>query len=244
MKVGIAIGPGAYNFVTRVYESLAGIGVQPSCLLCCLPAPRTTFRKGLSVRSAIKHLLFAAAPASILRRYWRESYDAFPMSVYYVKGINSAEARDILARERPDVVIVNGCGILDRRICEAFPNTFLNAHAGKLPEFRGRSNVEWAYLEDAPLIGTIHFIARAVDAGDIVYEERLRKKDNPTTVAEIRDAAFEQTFALFPKALRAMQLQEFRPIRQTRETTTRYSMHPFLVRVLSSRLAKRRSTRE
>jgi len=175
-------------------------------------------------------------PIGILKMVYGSRLPDVDVSVHYVKGINSREALDVLSKERPETVVVYGCGLVGRRLCERFHNVLLNAHAGKLPEFRGMNNVEWSYLSESPLVGTVYFMASGIDAGDIVYEEELKKEENPKSIHEIRERAFDQVFGLFPKALRRMQEDDFRPAKQTEERTTRYVMHPFLRRMLEKTL--------
>jgi len=157
--------------------------------------------------------------------------------IYYVNGINSQKTFNRLTEEKPDVVITFSCGVLSKRLCENFHNVFLNAHAGKLPEFRGMNNVEWAYLEDKPLVGTIHFMSGDIDAGDIVYENEISKITVPTRIGDIREHAFDYVYGMFPKALRLLDQDDFKPIRQNkRERTTRYVMNAFLKNILEKKL--------
>lgn len=100
------------------------------------------------------------------------------------------------------------------------------------------NNLEWAYLENAPLIGTIHFIAPGIDEGDIIYKQELHKENRPTDINQIRQKAFDQVYELFPRTLRRMQEGNFKPVKQTKKRTTRYIMLPFLRRILQEKLKR------
>jgi len=236
MKIALAIG-GPYNgTASKVYEALIEVGLDPAFIVYCFPPPqRIDLLKPIST---LKDILVWRIPLFVLKNKLRSWLPDVNIPVRYVRGINSPDFAQTLSDERPDVVVVLNCGIVGKKVCELFPSLLLNVHAGKLPDYRGRSNVEWAYLEDTPLVGTVHYIASGIDTGDIVYEEELKKLNPPTTIEAIRNHAFDQSFALVPKALKA--LEDGKPPRRQLPTrTTRYTMHPFLVQVLFDKLSGR-----
>lgn len=239
MKVGLAIGGDFHGRSKNIYDSLEEMGFHPEFILYCFPRYKTTsfFINFKSfTKTLIYELVYKAMPAEALRILFRKWLPDVDSKTYYAKGINSDRALNVFLKEKPDAVIVLGCGVVSKRLCDRFPNVMLNAHAGKIPEFRGMNNVEWAYLEDAPLIGTVHFMAPGVDAGDIVYERELQKEREPKSINEIRQKAFDQVFALFPRALKVVHESGFKPIKQTEARTTRYVMHSFLRHVLEKKL--------
>lgn len=51
---------------------------------------------------------------------------------------------------------------------------FINCHAGKLPDYRGRSVVNWAMINGETDIGlTVHHIDDGIDTGDIIVQKTL-----------------------------------------------------------------------
>ena len=188
------------------------------------------------IKSFLKNFFLVLTPISILKIIFHKRLPNVNTKIYYVKGINSDKALKVLSKEGPDAVILFNCGLIGKRMCNTFHNVLLNAHAGKLPEFRGMNNVEWAYLEDVPLVGTIHYMVYEIDAGDIVLEQQLKKEKHPKSIDEIRNRAFDQVYDLIPKALQTMQEDGFKPIKQSNVRTTRYVMHPFLKRMLEKKL--------
>jgi folate-dependent phosphoribosylglycinamide formyltransferase PurN len=235
MRIGFALTPKYSETAKKIYFSLKAEGFQPDFIVYCFPQQQTIF-KFLNFKKFIKNLIIKITPMLILKSLYGNYLPGEISKIYYVKGIISNRALRVFLKEGPSVVVVFGCGIVGKRLCDHFHNVLLNAHAGKLPEYRGVNNVEWAYLEDAPLIGTIHFIVSHIDAGDIVYEQVLRKEEQATSIDEIRKKAFEQVFELFPKAIKRLQQTDFMAIKQNKERTTRYVMHPFLRYILEKRL--------
>jgi methionyl-tRNA formyltransferase len=51
---------------------------------------------------------------------------------------------------------------------------FLNVHAGKLPEYRGRNIINWALINGEREIGvTVHLVDDGIDTGDILLQRTL-----------------------------------------------------------------------
>jgi folate-dependent phosphoribosylglycinamide formyltransferase PurN len=237
LKIGIATGTDSGRYLHGIYDSLKDSDLQPDFILYCFPEART-FRVFKFALGALYRILRALLPARVLRFAYKPRLPWPHPRKFYAKGINSRRAQDILMTERPDAVVVFNCGIVGKALCEGFHQVLLNAHAGKLPEYRGMNNVEWAYLEGKPLVGTVHFMAHQIDTGDIVLEREFAKENSPTTIENIRHGAFLQTYGLFPEAIRMLQQKDFRPVRQEAgKRTTRYVLHPFIRGILEKKLA-------
>lgn len=51
---------------------------------------------------------------------------------------------------------------------------FLNVHAGKLPQYRGRNIINWALINGEHEIGiTVHLVDAGIDTGDIILQRTL-----------------------------------------------------------------------
>jgi methionyl-tRNA formyltransferase len=51
---------------------------------------------------------------------------------------------------------------------------FLNVHAGKLPQYRGRNIINWALINGERELGvTVHFVDEGIDTGDILLQRIL-----------------------------------------------------------------------
>ena len=114
---------------------------------------------------------------------------------------------------------------------EHFPSIQTNPHqSGFLyGKFRGLRKYALSYKGTEYRI--IYKISEATK-----YEQELHKEEEPKSIEEIRQKAFNQVFDPFPKALKVMQESSFRPIRQPEARTTRYVMHPFLRHMLEKKL--------
>lgn len=73
----------------------------------------------------------------------------------------------------PDCVVVSSYDrILPGRVLRRC--RFVNVHYAPLPEYRGRANVNWAIINgEAETAITVHIIAPGLDAGNILYQQRV-----------------------------------------------------------------------
>ena len=90
----------------------------------------------------------------------------------------------LVERLRPDCVVVSSYNrILRPALVERV--RCVNVHYAPLPEYRGRANVNWAIINDEPEAAiSVHVLAPGLDAGDILYQERIPIGER-ATVAEV-----------------------------------------------------------
>jgi methionyl-tRNA formyltransferase len=85
-----------------------------------------------------------------------------------IEGVERA-----VIQSSPDCVVVSSYDrILPSRVLGRC--RFVNVHYAALPEYRGRANVNWAIINSEPETAiTIHVIAPGLDAGNILYQQRV-----------------------------------------------------------------------
>ncbi len=85
-----------------------------------------------------------------------------------IEGIERA-----VIQSSPDCVVVSSYDrILPSRVLGRC--RFVNVHYAALPKYRGRANVNWAIINSEPETAiTIHVIAPGLDAGNILYQQRV-----------------------------------------------------------------------
>src|SRR6516162_7625656 len=86
-------------------------------------------------------------------------------------GLDSIEAA--IRAGSPDCTVVSSFHrILPSRILGL--GRFVNVHYAPLPAYRGRANVNWAIVNgEAETAISIHTIVPGLDAGNILYQERI-----------------------------------------------------------------------
>lgn len=69
--------------------------------------------------------------------------------------------------------------IIKRELRETSKYGFINCHAGKLPNYRGRNIINWALINDEKELGiTAHFIDDGIDTGDIISQAVIPIEEN------------------------------------------------------------------
>jgi methionyl-tRNA formyltransferase len=90
--------------------------------------------------------------------------------VVYCDTLNDLGVIDQLDRDKPDLVVFTGGGLIRGDVLDRSGNGVVNCHMGVLPKYRGMDVVEWPILEgETDQVGvTVHFMDRGVDTGDIL----------------------------------------------------------------------------
>ena len=162
--------------------------------------------------------------------------------ILHAGGINEANTIRLIRQQAPALIVCNS-GILREEVLQCPDIVFLNVHASRLPAYRGMNNVEWALLEEQQIYATIHRIAREIDEGDILFQEKL-ELGKLSSIAEYRNAAFAKSHALLGKAIKEYlhglinfiaQSDKGKPLFQY------YSMHPLLKECLERKLKTART---
>ena len=116
------------------------------------------------------------------RRSTRTRGIAAPPSVARL-DFSDLHGEDLLAalgNLEPDVIILDGSGIVSGQHIRAARRACLNIHCGALPAYRGAPPVFWELYHAEPSVGvTIHLVEEMLDSGPIVDEHRLPLESAP-----------------------------------------------------------------
>lgn len=103
----------------------------------------------------------------------------------FVKTVNDEATANLLECLKPDVVIVNGTGIIKKHILDICDCPFINMHTGITPKYRGVHGGYWALVNhDEENCGvTVHLVDEGIDTGNILYQALIypTKQDNFVT---------------------------------------------------------------
>jgi len=105
---------------------------------------------------------------------------AHALQVLVFPELSIAGAEQAVIQTSPDCVVVYSYDrILPSRVLHRC--RFVNVHYAPLPEYRGRANVNWAIINGEPEAAiTVHVIAPGLDAGNILYQQRVPIGDDDT----------------------------------------------------------------
>ena len=96
---------------------------------------------------------------------------------FVVDSYHSARAVELLKDADPDLGILYGTNIIRESVFNIPKRGTINLHQGLAPYYRGGPPVFWELLNGEDEVGlTVHFVAKGVDAGDIVLQETVPLK--------------------------------------------------------------------
>lgn len=116
--------------------------------------------------------------------------------VFQPQDINSPASLETIKSWRPDLmVILNYHSIIREELL--FRYSIINTHGALLPEYRGRSSINWAIINGERETGvTVHYIDAKVDTGDIIAQERVPIRTDDGVADVLR-----RMLPLYPKAV-------------------------------------------
>jgi methionyl-tRNA formyltransferase len=117
----------------------------------------------------------------------------------------SAEVRDAVAALRPDLLVSFAYGrIFGPKFLALFPLGGINIHPSLLPKYRGPAPIPAVILNREAETGiSIQKLAREMDAGDILLQERFPLSGGETT-ASLSEYTARRSAALLPRVLRGI----------------------------------------
>ena len=99
-----------------------------------------------------------------------------------VASVNSDEVIDLISKESPDVIVINGTSIISKKVLSTFTCPVINMHAGITPMYRGVYGGYWSLVnKDVANCGvTVHLVDAGIDTGKVLYQTRIEisSKDN------------------------------------------------------------------
>jgi len=118
--------------------------------------------------------------------------------VYKPENINDTETVTELMEFSVELTVMSGYNqILGNEILSIPRHGTINLHAGKLPDYRGGSPINWAIINgEQEGVATIHYATEEIDAGDIIIENTYSIYGDDT-IDDVR----HRTLDLFPEML-------------------------------------------
>lgn len=119
---------------------------------------------------------------------------------------NDASTAAALQKTQADVFILAGYGkILQQRIIDIPRLMCINLHAGKVPEYRGSSPLNWALLNGEASFGlSVLKLDGGVDSGDVLMQWEFEVSANDT-IRELHSVANEQFPAMLLKVVQQIE---------------------------------------
>jgi len=158
--------------------------------------------------------------------------------VVSVTSVNSDLCLQTLKQIQPDLIIVNGTGIISKKVLNSIDATFINTHAGITPKYRGVHGGYWALANsDKSNCGvTVHLVDAGIDTGGVLYQALINttEQDNFTTYTYLQ---IGEGIKLIKKAIHSY-LDGCLETQKSKATESKLWYHPTLWYYLSKRLFK------
>ncbi len=102
-----------------------------------------------------------------------------------VSSINNLEVLEYVNKINPDVIVVNGTRIINKKILNGIDVPVINLHVGITPKYRGVHGGYWALVnKDIENCGvTVHYVDTGIDTGSVICQRKIEttKKDSFVT---------------------------------------------------------------
>ena len=152
--------------------------------------------KKIGICRVVSQIFFALLVRPILR--WRDAGRVHYLSrlhglettppvsdaIYHVKNVNAADCHALVEKLKPDIVVVNGTRILNRKTLSKLNATVINTHQGITPCYRGAHGAYWALTQNDPAhCGvTVHLVDEGIDTGNIIAQSVIAPEANDSFV--------------------------------------------------------------
>ncbi len=140
---------------------------------------------GSTTLSALDSLVSTFKVIGIVRSLEESTVDpvrsrATELNIPLFPSVSPASITDLIQRLRPDCVVVSSYDRILKPEVLAL-SRFVNVHYSPLPLYRGRANVNWAIINgESHAAITIHEMAPGLDAGNILFQQRIPIRESDT----------------------------------------------------------------
>lgn len=157
----------------------------------------------------------------VIGRYTNEDYEikifckSNKINYKIYKNINNPNIVRQLSNYNSNLFIsISYDQILGLKIINSFKN-IINFHAGDLPNYRGRSVVNWALINGEKKIGlTVHKLDKNIDTGDIILKKYINISINDNYLS-VLSKIYSVTPILIFKSIKLLKKDNFKSIKQS-----------------------------
>ena len=125
--------------------------------------------------------------------------------IHFSRPLHDPETLSRLKDLKLDVGLHKSGNIYRRETIECFRLGILNAHIGLLPEYRGRSVLEWSLLQGDPTGISVFFLDEGIDTGERIVFSELVDVSHCRVVAEAKQYLFDQDARVYRRAIELLQ---------------------------------------
>lgn len=199
----ITINPGG-KFVKSAQLGFSSVGLAPSHLIHVSPSNRLKNELKKNGLGVFNRFLLPKLKQHFgnNKSFSNEVVNISIPNIHRVNDLNDIGTLQLIKKLNIKYLVNCGAGIFRKKLIDIPGLTIINAHAGKLPDYKNMNVVEWALFNGDKVIGTIHQIDAGIDTGPVLYEEEL-DLSSAQNYQDAREIAFDQVIRLAGKTVLA-----------------------------------------
>ena len=194
-------------------HAIVGIVVEQTKTLATLRQWRHKFGSRVLMRKIASKLARQTGMTSRSQQQNTKSAHKLPpcdAPVHFVASHNSDECVEVVKRLQPEVIVLRGCGIVQKQVLAVPTLGTINPHYAVLPAYRGMETTEWSVLHGDPCAVSVHWVVEAVDAGGVITS-RLVNVERGDEIGNLREKSAVLAAELLAEALEKIQSGAARP---------------------------------
>ncbi len=143
----------------------------------------------------------------------------FPSNIPHIhlkhKEVNSEMILNKLSEMAPDFIVLFGTSIIQDKLLDLFPGSFINLHLGLSPWYKGSATNLFPLVDRNPqFVGaTIHLATSQVDGGAIIHQSRP-ELSGEEDLHDIGNKVIEKSGKILPEILKLYDSHKISPIEQ------------------------------
>lgn len=228
------------NFLKSAQLGFKEVGLYPGHLIYVKPSNRLMAELKKHKLSFFTKFLLPQLKkfAGNKKSFSNEVVDIKINKTHVTPKLNSETTKQLIKANNIKYLVNCGAGIFRKQIIDIPGLIILNAHAGKLPEYKNMNVVEWAICNGDPVVGTVHRIDAGIDTGPVWYQQEIDitgKKD----LIQAREHCFDQVIKMVGKAVIANEMSQITErYNKPNEGKKWYRMHSFYQKKVNDILNK------
>ena len=200
MRVGILAN--SYLSAFRIYRQLHDL---PDCELFIVLSPLPHRSPMISILANLVRMTIGTLSAWS----WQTSSVPFNRKVKFLPHtIDHPSSVTQLEKMNLDVGLHKSGTIYKQATINSFRLGILNPHIGLLPEYRGRSVMEWSLLRNDPVGISVFFIDAGIDTGERIVIKEQVDISHCRSIGEAKEFLFNLDASFFRKALEVLSSRE------------------------------------
>ncbi len=150
----------------------------------------------------------------------KKAAEKLDLRIFTPESFNDPRFLENMRNIGADIFVVVAFKILPEILYTIPPHGSINLHGSLLPRYRGAAPINWALINGETETGlTTFFLKKAVDTGDLIYQEKIAIKSDET-FDELYNRMSEMAGSVLEKTLGLIESGNYTPVIQKTSLAT------------------------